>query len=103
MSCNMSSVWPLADGRRDSGHTNTSVTAQRVGLWTAFRNQVPVISAVAETWLKHVNRNRAESHFRVSFGSVMKAVSEIRSASATITHRRENLRNVTIAGTADPI
>jgi len=34
MSCNMSSVWPLADGRRDSGHINTRVTAQRVGLCT---------------------------------------------------------------------
>ena len=31
----MFSVWPLADGRRDSGHIEaTSVMARTVGLWT---------------------------------------------------------------------
>jgi len=61
--------------------------------------QVP-LTAVAETWHRnHVcrNRNRAEIHFRDSFGAVTEAVAGIRRASIWLFVRRQDYKKTVAA------
>jgi len=88
MSCNMFSVWPMADGRRDSGHITSlshisdGTESRACRPMAACQNQV-LLTAIAETWPKPRRPKPKLGQVVLEFcstGAVMEAVAEIRSA-----------------------